>query len=161
MNDFTVGAANDSEIDALANLMRETIAAIPYYNDQAKQAEFAKYGSEAIRSRAASDPHALLVARDDAGLIGFCVSRFDDATIWLDWFGTAARARRRGVGAALLNALAATLPARGAHKIWCDCRTDNVESISALERAGFQRIATLANHWYNQDYYLWECFPTR
>lgn len=161
MNDFTVGAATDSEIDALANLMRETIATIPYYNDQAKQAEFAKYGSEAIRSRAASDPHALLVARDDAGLIGFCVSRFDDATIWLDWFGTAARARRRGVGAALLNALAATLPARSAHKIWCDSRSDNVESAAALERAGYRRIATLSNHWYHQDYVLWECFPTR
>lgn len=161
MSGFTVGPATDQDIDALATLMRETIAAIPYYNDTAKAAEFAKYTVDRLRARLDGDPHALLVARDDAVLIGFCVSRFDDATIWLDWFGTAARARKRGVGAALLNALAATLPSRNAHKIWCDSRTDNVESAAALERAGFRRIATLSNHWHHQDYFLWECFPTR
>ncbi len=142
--------------------MRETIAAIPYYNEAAKSAEFAKYTVDRLRARQDGDPGALLVARDDdGGLIGFCVSRYDDATIWLDWFGTAAHARKRGVGSALLDALAAALPARGAHKIWCDSRTDNVESAAALERAGFRRIATLSNHWYNQDYFLWEYFPTR
>ncbi len=161
MNGFAVGPATDGEIDALAVLMRKTIADVPYYNDQAKRAEFAKYDTEALRAITASDPRAVLVARDEHGLIGFCVSRFDDATIWLSWFGTAAHARGRGIGGALLSALAATLPSRGAHKIWCDCRTDNVESISALERAGFQRIATLANHWYHQDYFLWEYYPTR
>ena len=161
MNEFTVRPATDGEIDALAVLMRETIAAVPYYNEQAKRAEFARYDAAALRVLAAGDPQAVLVARDDSGVIGFCLSRFDDATIWLSWFGTAAHARGRGIGGALLSALAATLPSRGAHKIWCDCRTDNVESISALERAGFRRIATLANHWYNQDYFLWEYFPTR
>lgn len=157
----TVGHVAPTEIDALATLMRETVAAIPYYNDQAKRAEFARYSADALRVLAAAHPDDILVARDDTGLIGFCVSRFDDGTIWLSWFGTAAHARGRGVGAALLNALAATLPARGAHKIWCDSRTDNVESRATLERAGFQRVATLANHWYHQDYYLWEWFPTR
>lgn len=141
--------------------MRDTIAAVPYYNEPAKHAEFAKYTTAGLRARLLGDPQAILVSRDARGLTGFCVSRFDDATIWLEWFGTAAEARGRGVGGALLTALASTLPARGAHKIWCDSRTENVESRAVLERAGFQRIATLTNHWYNQDYYLWEWFPTR
>jgi len=33
------------------------------------------------------------------------------------------------------------------------------ESIATLERAGFRRIARLENHWFNQDYLLWECVP--
>ena len=154
-----VGPITELEIDAVAALMRETIAAVPYYNEPAKGAEFAKYDAAGLRALMAGDSQAVLAARDESGLIGFCVSRFDDGTIWLSWFGTATHARGRGVGASLLTALAKTLPSRRAHKIWCDSRTDNVESLAALERAGYRRIATLTNHWYGQDYYLWEWYP--
>ncbi len=147
------------EFDGLAALMRSTIEGLSYYNERAKDAELAKYTAAGLRALRDSDSHAVLVARDDRGLIGFCVSRYDDGTIWLSWFGTAARVRRQGVAAALLQALAKTLPARNAHKIWCDSRVDNVESASVLERAGFRRIATLTNHWFGQDYYLWEWYP--
>jgi len=149
------------EIDALARLMRDTIEPLAYYNERARRAELAKYTADGLRALAAADPQAVLVARDGTAMVGFCVSRFDDGTIWLLWFGTAVHARGRGVGAALLAALAATLPSRQAHKVWCDSRTDNVESKSVLERAGFRRIATLTDHWFGQDYFLWEWYPTR
>ena len=154
-----VGPVSGDEIPALADLMRETIQALTYYNDRAIGAELEKYNASGLRTLVAGDPQAVLVARDDSGLIGFCVSRFDDGTIWLSWFGTAARARGRGVGAALLAALAKTLQSRHAHKIWCDSRVDNLESKAALERAGYRRIVTLTKHWYEQDYYLWEWIP--
>lgn len=144
------------EIEALASLMRDVIEPLTYYNERARRAEVAKYTAAHLRALAADDPQAVLVARDDEGLAGFCVSRYDDGTVWLSWFGVAGRARGHGLGAALIAALGATLPSRGAHKIWCDSRTDNVESRAVLERAGFQRIATLTNHWFGQDYYLWE-----
>ena len=139
--------------------MRATIAAVTYYNQRAIASELTKYAEPTLGARLAADPYAVLVARDAAGPTGFCVSLYDDATIWLDWFGTAARVRRQGVGGALIAALKASLPARGAHKIWCDSRSENVESIATLERASFRRIATLTNHWHNQDYLLWEWFP--
>jgi ribosomal protein S18 acetylase RimI-like enzyme len=139
--------------------MRDTIQPLVYYNERARRAELAKYTADALRALVAEDPQAVLVARDGTGLAGFCISRFDDGTIWLSWFGTDVRARGRGVGASLLATLAATLPSRHAHKIWCDTRTDNVQSQSVLGRAGFRRIATLTNHWYGQDYYLWEWYP--
>jgi ribosomal protein S18 acetylase RimI-like enzyme len=153
-----IGPIAEHELDALVALMRDTIQPLSYYNDLARAAELAKYTSDGLRASVAEDPQAVLVARDASGLIGFCVSRFDDGTIWLSWFGTAANARGRGIGASLLAALAMTLPSRQAHKIWCDSRVDNKESKSVLERAGFRRIATLANHWYGQDYYLWEWY---
>jgi ribosomal protein S18 acetylase RimI-like enzyme len=139
--------------------MRETIQPLACYNDRARRAELARYTADGLRALVAADPQAVLVARDRTGLIGFCVSRYDDGTIWLSWFGTASRARGQGVGASLLAALAETLPSRQAHKVWCDSRTDNVESNSVLERVGFRRIATLTNHWYGQDYHLWEWYP--
>jgi ribosomal protein S18 acetylase RimI-like enzyme len=147
------------ELSAVAALMRATIEPLTYYNARAIAAELTKYTEDTLRARVERDAQSVLVTRDDDGITGFCVSRFDDGTIWLDWFGVAARARGRGVGAALLRALQATLPSRDAHKIWCDSRTDNIESRAVLERAGFRRIATLANHWYHQDYFLWEWYP--
>lgn len=159
MKTITVHPATAPDVDAVAALMRRTIEPLAYYNDRARQAELARYTADGLHALMAADPQAVLVARDDTGVVGFCVSRFDDGTIWLSWFGTDARARGRGVGASLLAALAATLPSRQAHKIWCDSRTDNVESKAVLERAGFRRIATLTNHWYGQDYFLWEWYP--
>src|SRR2546425_1265648 len=101
--------------------MRDTISALGhYYNERAIDTELAKYTVDALRALVARDSQAILVARDGRDVIGFCVSRFDSGTVYLDWFGTAARARGRGVGAALLAALVATVPSRGAHKIWCD-----------------------------------------
>jgi ribosomal protein S18 acetylase RimI-like enzyme len=153
-----IGAVEEHELDELATLMRETIQPLSCYNGRAIRAELTKYTAEKLRALAAREPHAVLVARDGGGLTGFCVSRYDDGTIWLSWFGTALRARGRGIGASLLAALAATLPSRHAHKIWCDSRTDNTESKSVLTRAGYRQIATLTNHWYGQDYYLWEYY---
>jgi len=159
VNVSSIGPVAAHEIAALAALMRATIQPLAIYNERAIRAELVKYTPENLRALAAADPHAIIVGRDKDGLTGFCVSRFDDGTVWLSWFGAAARARGRGVGAALLAALADTLPSRGAHKIWCDSRTDNAESKSVLERAGYRRIATLVNHWYGQDYFLWEFYP--
>jgi ribosomal protein S18 acetylase RimI-like enzyme len=153
------GPVAPHEFDAVAALMHATIQPLTYYNDRAIRAELAKYTADTLRALVANDPQAVLVARDDTGPIGFCVSRFDDGTIWLSWFGTDSRARGRGVGASLLAALAKTLPSRHAHKIWCDSRVDNKESNSVLERAGFHRVAVLTNHWYEQDYFLWEWYP--
>jgi ribosomal protein S18 acetylase RimI-like enzyme len=152
----TVTPATADDIAAVAALMRETIAAVPYYSAQAIASELTKYTGDALHAMHAADAYAVMVSRDDAGLTGFCVSRWDDATVWLSWFGVAARARGQGIGAALVAALQASLPARGAHKIWCDSRADNVESIAVLERAGFRRIATLDDHWFHQDYLLWQ-----
>ena len=155
----TIGPVAAHEIDALAALMREVIQPLAYYNAVAQRAELEKYGPEELRALATSDHLAVLVARDADGLTGFCISGDDDGTVWLYWFGVASRARGRGIGLALLAALGASIVNRGAHKVWCDSRTDNRESIAVLERTGFHRVATLTNHWHRQDYFLWEWYP--
>src|SRR5262245_8612013 len=114
-----IGPIQANEYAALASLMREVIEPLGYYNEEARRVEVKKHGEAELRALVTpADPQAILVARDEHGLAGFCLSRYDDATIWLAWFGAAARARGRGVGSALIAALKATLPSRGAHKIW-------------------------------------------
>ena len=130
--------------------------ALPYYNALAKKGERAKYTAKSLKSKLREDNYSVLVAKDGSGLLGFAISHLDDYLVWLDWFMVDPKARRKGVGSALLHAMMETAPRRGAHKVWCDCRTDNEASKAILKRNGFARIAEVRNHWYGQDFILWE-----
>ncbi len=140
----------------VAALMREVIAAVPYYSDDAKRSETGKYGEEALREAAGADPDAVLVAKAGGDVVGFCVSRYDDGLVWLSWFGVHPAWRGAGVADLLLARLEGATGARGIHKVWCDSRTDNLPSRRALARAGFREICTVTDHWYGQDFVLLE-----
>lgn len=148
-----------SEATEVADLVRQVIETLPYYVPAAIEDELALHTPERLATLVVEDPDAVLVAELDRDLAGFVVSRKDSGTIWLAWFGVAAAFRGQHVGAALLRALERTLPERGAHKVWCDSRTDNLPSAVVLERAGYRRVARLDRHWHGQDYLLWERFP--
>ena len=145
-----------AEAPDVAALIQATIAGLAIYSEQARQREMAIYSAAYLRAETRLDPDAVLVAEAGGQIVGFCVSRYDDDLIWLSWFGVASQARGQGIGAALLAALERSRRAAGVHKIWCDARTDNHVSRAGLARAGYREIATLANHWYRQDYVLLE-----
>lgn len=141
---------------ATASLIEKVILPLPYYNARAKAAELAKHRPEVLLSMIAADPCSVLVAMEAGKPVGFVVSEVDDGLVWLAWFGVDPDARRKGLGALLLGELEKTVRPRGCHKIWCDSRTENTVSAGVLARAGYSRITELKNHWYGQDFYLWE-----
>jgi ribosomal protein S18 acetylase RimI-like enzyme len=147
---------SSSEPERLRDLFRTTIEAISYYNERAKSSELKKYTSDSLRQSALKDPGSVLVARVERQLVGFAINNLDDETIWLSWFGVDASLRGRGVGRELLQALDQRALSLGAHKIWCDSRTENVESKITLSKHGFRQICTIPDHWYRQDFILWE-----
>jgi len=142
--------------DAVSQLVCDTIRALECYNHRARTEEIAKYSPAKLRQMSAEDTDSVIVATLDGDPVGFCISRYDDGLIWLCWFGVRSEQRRSGVGAALLEALRQSASRRNAHKIWCDTRTSNLASAQALTKAGFSKICELRNHWYRQDFYLWE-----
>lgn len=75
---------------------------------------------------------------------------------WSDWGIVHPLYRRTGVSRALMTFLEKKLKKEGIHKIWCDSRTTNKESIAALGKLGFKKIVTIKNHWYRQDFILWQ-----
>jgi RimJ/RimL family protein N-acetyltransferase len=144
------------QADAVAALVRAVIEPLDIYVPAARAAEIARHDAALLRVKITDDPFAVLVAWEDDVPVGFLVSNRDDGLLWLAWFGVARSARTRGLGRALLAAFEQTASARGAHKAWCDCRTDNAASRHLLASSGYRLLAELRNHWHGQDFYLWE-----
>lgn len=154
--DVIVVPMEPKEALATAELISSVIQSLSYYNARAKEEEIAEYSPEKLVRSVEEDPHSVLVAKRGKEVVGFCLSRYDDGLIWLAWFGVKPEYRRQGIASQLLITLEKTVRQRKAHKIWCDTRTENLPSQTLLRRAGYRQVAILLNHWYGQDFYIWE-----
>jgi len=151
-----VSRMQPEEAEPVNQLFCEIVEKLPYYNELAKSSEIAKYSVEALRASSSNDPDSVLVAKVGDQVIGFCFSNSDDGLVWLAWFGVHSSFERQGVGSVLLEKLEETVRNGRSHKIWCDCRTENEASKSTLSKHGYLQICTVRNHWYGQDFILWE-----
>lgn len=153
---FEIQRLSAGHANQVSELISEVILPLEYYSEEARTKEIAKYSAPQLQEQLNADPDSVLVALDQDRPVAFCLSRPDDGLIWLSWFGVSQDHRKSGLGQAMLDALAKTMPARSAHKIWCDTRTTNLVSQKVLQAAGYRKIATLTNHWYGKDFFLWE-----
>jgi L-amino acid N-acyltransferase YncA len=80
-----------------------------------------------------------------AGLVSYssreCYAGIAEASVYVD-----ARARGRGIGTTLAEALAATAEGRGFHKLIGKLFTDNLASIRLVERCGFDSVGLHRRH---------------
>ena len=148
--------ASAADAAPLSTTIETLIEQIPCYNDLAKRNETARYSATALETKIKQDEYAVIIAEINNQVAGFCLSRFDDYTIWLEWFGVTDNHRGKGITRLLLQKLEETVVQRGCHKIWCDSRTSNKAAVHLLSQAGYSQIVTINNHWYNQDFILWE-----
>lgn len=155
-SNLTVVGMHNDDAEAVSALFNQIIQALPYYNATAKESEIKKYSADLLRSSVGQEPESVLIAKRNGQLAGFCFSENDDGLIWLAWFGVHPSFRRQGVGLALLKRLEDMARQKKSHKIWCDCRTENQASKVALTKQGYVELCTVRNHWYGQDFILWE-----
>lgn len=93
-----------------------------------------------------------LVAEDERGLAGFAkVGSYDDRSPYYAGVGEATvfvarEARRAGIGAALLEALAAAAAERGFHKLIAKIFADNESSLRLFARCGYRAVGTHLRH---------------
>lgn len=155
-NIISIKHATKADCETLPKVIEEIIQAIPYYNDLAKQSEIAKYQTSDLIHKIEEDEQAVIVAKINDEIVGFLLTRFDDYLIWLEWFGVVDAHRGKGIANLLLTEIDKTISTRGCHKIWCDCRTSNKASLHILTNHSFNQLVTIPNHWYKQDFILWE-----
>jgi GNAT superfamily N-acetyltransferase len=154
LSQTTISLLHPRDLAQTAALFHYVVAQLPYYNEAAKRAALAKYAAPALQGMIGAEQAAVLTARHGGQTIGFAISRQDEGTVWLAWYGVHPHWRGHGVGGALLDAVEARTRAQGIHKIWCACRTENHPARHTLHKAGFEEICTLVNHWHGQDYVL-------
>jgi ribosomal protein S18 acetylase RimI-like enzyme len=144
------------ELEAASAIIQTAIQDSPYYNDWSKREEIALHSPTKLRTMLEADPEGVIGAFADDELAGVITSDVDAGLTWLSWIAVAAQSRGRGVAHALMRALETRARARGAHKIWCDSRVENIPSARMLEANGYRVAVTLQKHWYGLDFYLWE-----
>ncbi len=97
-----------------------------------------------------SDSALVLVAGSgDRHCLGSAVLFFRKGSIVARLYSLATlpAARGQGVGAALLEAVAAAARRRGSHALRLEVRTDNAAAIALYERQGFHRIGRYAQYY--------------
>ena len=148
--------SGDVEALEVERLVSGVIEESPYYSALAKSSEKQKYTAKHLLKLAQADPFSVLLAVDGDCPVGFCLNVVEDTLLWVSWGGVLPEYRRSGIAKCFHDLIAQSACARGAHKIWCDCRTENEPSISLLTAFGFSKIGVVKNHWYGHDYFLWE-----
>ena len=144
-----------TEANQVNSIFQKILSTLDYYNDLAKNNERDRYTPTNLINKIKEDEYSVAVALDGEKIIGFCFSRKDDYTIWLEWFAVIEEYRRKGIGKLFLEYLEKTAAYRDAHKIWCDTRANNTKSINLLSSFGYEKIALVEKHWYQQDFILW------
>jgi ribosomal protein S18 acetylase RimI-like enzyme len=155
---YSTQYATQQDLKTLSQVFLDVLRPIPYYNDLAKENEETKYSYDELSKKLHEDSKSLILIKENGNIVAFCFSRFDDFTIWLEWFGIVKPYRGLKLSGLLLNKLEESARDRNCHKIWCDSRTENKKAISILEKNGYENIALIKNHWYKQDFFLWQKF---
>ena len=82
-----------------------------------------------------------VVARDGNAVLGYAGVYANKPTADVQTIAVASSAQRRGVGAALLEALKDAARTRGCTEMLLEVRADNEPAIALYERAGFETIS--------------------
>ena len=144
------------DTDVVASVFRAVVEPLALYNAEARQAELEKYDAHGMRALLLDEKAYVGLVLIDDDPVGFSIAEPDGDLWWLAWFGVLPRARGQRLGCRLVENMISIARQRGLRKIWCDSRAENQCSIAILQAAGFERICDLPNHWYGQDYVLWQ-----
>jgi ribosomal protein S18 acetylase RimI-like enzyme len=148
--------AKPLDVAQISSLFKEVVTALPFYNKIAKHNEIKKYTPKKILELIRKDRYSVLIAKNGKKVVGFCFNYFDNYTIWIDWVGIDKKLRNSGIGTLLVKRVITDAKKRRAHKVWCDTRSNNNSSKNLAKKLGFREIIELKNHWYGQDFILWE-----
>ena len=140
----------------LSRFIKNIISKTFYYSKYARDEEMKKFGPSAIKNGLRDRNKMFLVARNNDKIVGALNGHYDARMFWVDWLVVDYSYRRSGIAESLMKYLEKRLRKKRIHKIWCDCRTSNKKSIALLKKMKFQEIVKLKEHWYKQDFFLWQ-----
>lgn len=151
-----IQVAEPKDIAYLSRFYQYIIKDNPYYSRLAIKEELKRFSARNLRKEFKDKDNLYIFIKEGDKIIGARNGYYEAGMFWSDWGIAHPLYRRKGISRALMTFLEKKLKKEGVHKIWCDSRTNNKESISALKKLGFKKIVTIKNHWYKQDFILWQ-----
>ena len=145
-----------SDIKQSLHLIQKIIDKTFYYSKLARKKEVERFSPAIVQKELKDKSSLFLVAKDKRKIIGVLNGYYEAGMFWIDWIVVDFKFRRNKIAESLVNYLEKKLKKEKIHKIWCDCRTVNKESIALLKKLEFKRIIKIKEHWYKQDFYLWQ-----
>lgn len=144
------------DISLLSNFYQHIIKNSPYYSRIAIKEELKRFSIKNLRKEFKDKNNLYIIAEEGDKIIGARNGYYEAGIFWSDWGVVNPLYRRKGISRTLMTFLEKKLKKEGIHKIWCDSRTTNKESVAALGKLGFKKIVTIKNHWYKQNFILWQ-----
>jgi GNAT superfamily N-acetyltransferase len=143
MNDAGLHRMTQQEVDDVVELARLTWqATYPALISQAQIDAMLgdRYAADRIRAQLADPRHAWWTSRDGGSLVGFAHAVLDGADCKLDKLYVHPNRQRRGIGAALLQAVRHWARQLQCRRLWLQVNRGNAQAIAAYRKYGF-RIA--------------------
>ena len=153
---MNIRQADLNDISDIVKLFSEVVNSLPYYNTSGKQLEIEAHNAIHLSNQMANEPGSIWVATESSIIVGVAITGYDYGTAYLYWLVVDEKYRRQGIADKLLNAIESHWKDNNVHKMWCDTRTTNRPMIDFLSKHKWIGFTMLRNHWYNQDFYLWE-----
>jgi len=149
------------DIDAVSALARTVWQAtyLPLISQAQIDAMLAdRYAPQCIREQLDDPRHAWWVARQSQALAGFAHAILDESGCKLDKLYVHPIQQRRGIGAALLQAIAGWARAQQARRLWLQVNRGNAQAIRAYEKYGFHivesRVFDIGNGFVMDDHVM-------
>ena len=117
-----------------------------------------RYAPQCIREQLDDPRHAWWVTRQSQALAGFAHAILDESGCKLDKLYVHPTQQRRGIGAALLQAIANWARAQQARRLWLQVNRGNAQAIRAYEKYGFHivesRVFDIGNGFVMDDHVM-------
>lgn len=152
-----INPLNEKDVKEFSKLATEVISKTPYYSQNAKKHELKKFEVKCLKQKIKDKNNCYVTAKVNNKIVGFCYGYFDAGTFWLEWIGVGKEFRRKGIATSMIMFAHKKLKSR-VHKIWNDSRSNNKEAVAFFKKLKFEKVAHIKNHWYKQDFCLWQKF---
>lgn len=148
--------AKEPDCIPVATLMATVIAAQENYTPEAREVHVRANSQAHLMARIRHSPALLLVAEVDGGIAGAATFDISGGVLFVPWICVAESARHLRIGPALYDAAFAQGRERGCHKASGVSLTSNRGVLRYLKRIGGNQVGLLKNHWFGQDYLMWD-----
>lgn len=154
--DLVVRPAERRELGRIAALLRAEIAASEIYGAAFRAHEQRRMSAAFLEEVWAIDQGCVMVGLIEGEIAAFSVCSLDNGIVWMHWGATLARFRRFGTALRASAAMVERFRGRCFSKLCTVSRIGNRRAEALLRRSGFRAACELRNHWFGEDFILWE-----